>query len=239
MIRNLKTLGLALAAVFAFGAMSAAGASAQGVLTSDGPVTLHGTENAAGVNALTAFGGETRCPETTYTGKKTLSLQDTSDGVEHGPITSGDTSATIIPHYKGCFTVSGGSTFSTTVDMNGCDYDFELGGTVNNEANTYDVKAFVTCPEGAHIQVTQFSGSSHGFRVCSVTIEHNETGYDGLHATDTTNGKIDVEGSVEGIKASRGGLCGSATDENAVLHQDITIEGRNEGGATTTIGLSH
>ncbi len=55
MIRNLKALGLTLAAVFAMSAIAASAASAQqGTLTSDGPVTLYGTETGpAGSNAIT------------------------------------------------------------------------------------------------------------------------------------------------------------------------------------------
>lgn len=243
MIRNLKTLGLALMAVLALTAVAASSASAQtnGKLTTDGTqVTLLGKETGGtGLNAFTAFGGKTECPGSTYTGHKVLTQEQTEAGTKHGYLSNGESSVTITPHYINCTTYSGG-TFPSTVDMNGCDFEFHLGETVAGLEDTYKVKSTVVCPPGKHIQLTQFSSSSHAFRVCTVTITHDVNGYNGLHARATTGtGKIDISGTIEGIKADRTGLCGAATDEKAILHQDIEVEGRNALGSTTTISLSH
>src|ERR1044072_3755126 len=69
MIRNLKAPGLALMAVFALTAMAASTASAQqGTLTSDGPVTLIGTETGEpNDNSISMFGTTIRCPGSTHT----------------------------------------------------------------------------------------------------------------------------------------------------------------------------
>lgn len=243
MTRKLKTLGLALMAVFAFGAVSASAASAQnGVLTSDGPVTLVGDETGElGANSLTAFGQNTRCPASTYTGHGVLTEEDTEKGAEHDYISSGAGSVTITPHYAECTTSSAFGRLGTTVDMNGCDYEFHLGETVAGQTGTYEIKATVICPKDEHIQLTVFTGSHENTPICTSTITEDPAGYDGLHARDTGNNKIDIVGTIEGVVSHRtGGFgCSDATEQNGVLHQDIVVEGRNASGETTEISLSH
>lgn len=243
MARNLKPLGLVLAAVLALSATTAATASAQtnGELTTDSTsVALVGKETGGtGSNAFTAFGGKMECPGTTYTGHKVLTAAQTEEGVKHTAIPVGASSITVTPHYVNCTIYSGASVFPSTVDMNGCDYEFHIGETNVSKAETYKIKTTVVCPTAKHIQITYFSSSTHAFRVCTVTITHDPKGYDGLHATDTTNGKIDIAGTIEGIKADRSGLCGTLTDEKAIWHTDVEVEGRNEAGAATDVGISH
>jgi hypothetical protein len=79
---------------------------------------------------------------------------------------------------------------------------------------------------------------------CNMTLTQNAAGYLGLHATDTTNGKIDITGTITGIsfdkKSPTGSiLCPEETTAAAALSQGITIEGKNEGGTATSISLSH
>jgi hypothetical protein len=237
MISNLKALGLALVAMLALGALTASAASAQGKITSDGSVTLHG-KHLAGVNALTAFGGRTECPNATYTGHKVGSTTEL--------IANGSTQATITPHYGLCKTIAGFE-FSSTVDMNGCDYVFDLEGTTGGVAHTYGVKATVVCPKNAHIQVTLFTSSSHtdSNRFCTTTITENAAGYLGLHATDLTNGKLQISGTIEGIAAHKvtgpdnnSFLCATASTETAKLDLDIEVEGKNSSGGATNVSLS-
>jgi len=232
MIRKLKILGLALVAAFALSAVVASAASAQnGLLTAPGPMTLIGTQTGgAGSNALTAFGLTTECSKATYAGHK---LNSSSF------IASGESKVTITPKYGTCST----SGLPTTVDMNGCDYVFELGGTV--VANTYKVNATVKCTTpGSHIVVTVFADAAHKELKCTVTVEPVETtDYTGLHATDTGNGFLDITGTVEGIFAHKSGtsiLCKTTENTtNAKLDLDVTVEGKNESGAKTSISLSH
>jgi hypothetical protein len=234
MIRNLKIMGLALVAVLAMSAMTASAASAQGKLTSDGPVTLRGKHTAGTTNALTAFGASTVCNSATYTGHKVVTTP-------HGFIASGATETTITPHYGSC-TAFG---LPATVDMNGCDYEFTIEGTDVSAANTYDVRASVICSGGQHIVVTVFSSASNhisGNSFCKTTITENKAGYTGLHATDLKNGHLRISGTVEGIEAHKTGggfFCPEETTKNAKLDQNIEVEGRNEAGATTAISLSH
>jgi hypothetical protein len=246
MTRFLKTLGVAFFAALALSAVVASAASAQtnGKLTSTGPVTLHGTQTGtygSGANAMTTFGNVVECEKAFYTGHK-------YNVTPHTLIPSGESTFTVTPHYGVCTTLSSGIRFTTTVDMNGCDYDFHLLETTPaGTSHTYGVRTFVTCPVGKHIQLTQFSSAANhtaGTSFCTTTIEENPAGYLGLHATDTTNGTIDISGTIKGIKKHRHSptgsfLCPTATTEVGELHLDIAVTGKNASGQTTAISLSH
>ncbi|MEX2081372.1 MAG: hypothetical protein WEC33_07120 [Dehalococcoidia bacterium] len=237
MIRNLKALGLAMAAAFAFSAIAASGASAQqGVLTSDGPVTLTATENKEGLNALTSFEGKTECPGSTYTGHK-------FDVTPHELIPNQATTATLTPHYKQADCISedaGGTVRSSTVHMNGCDYVFHLGETTGGE-HTYGVTADVVCPKDKHIQVTVHTDQEHGpfTRVCTVTVGP-QTGLKGAHVTtDTANHDLDIKGTFTDIAVTKSGLCGHAEEAKGEFHIDATVTGHNAEGKATGITVTH
>jgi hypothetical protein len=254
MIRNFKVLGLALVAVFALSAVVASAASAQkGMLTSDGPVTLIGTQTGEkNANSLTAFGGVVTCANAKYTGHKVSTAAETKTKEEmkeptHELLPSGAMSVTITPHYGVCNTnliVN----FSTTVDMNGCDYEFDLTETVTGtKTDEYKITATVECPPEKHIVVTMFTSATHptSGEFCKITITQ-KTSYDGLIARDTTNGKIDITGTIEGIEAHKettpwdeSGLCSKQTTKEGILHIDATVEGLNSKGEATSIGISH
>lgn len=236
MLRNLKALGLALVAVFAMSAIAASTASAQttdGELTSDGPVTLRGVNAPLpAANVLTAvYGGEAsevKCPNVHYTGH-------TDNTTPHVAIKTPVTDVTLTADYKVCTA----NELPATVDMNGCDYTLELTDTAASPADTYNADVYVVCPAGQHIQVTVFSGGTHAFRVCTITIEHKATAYTGLTVTDNTNGTLRLSGSAPGIKATRSGLCGGGTDENAKLDLDVNVTGLDSKGKATTISVTH
>jgi hypothetical protein len=244
MIRNLKALGLALVAVFALSAVVASAASAQnGILTSTGPVTLIGTQTGT-ANQLSAFGGTTTCSNTTtkYTGHK-------YNVTPHTFIPNNSSTFTVTPHYMGCTSKIGAAIFPTTIDMNGCDYDFHLEGTTPG-VDTYTLKAFVTCPTGQHITITIFAtAAKHTANepFCDITITENAGGYVGLHATETTSPtkKVVINGEIKELisadKSSPTGsiLCPTESTNTASLVQDVELEGKNEAGSTTGISLSH
>jgi hypothetical protein len=236
MIRNLKVLGLALTALFAFSAVAASGASAQGRLTAPEPVTLKGTETGLATdNALTSFGGTTHCPGSTITGHKITTTP-------HALIPSGATEVTLTPHYVNCTTVdSGGNTFSTTVDMNGCDYRGKvLGSTVGPTPNAWGLDIQITCPAGRHIQVTLFSSASHALRVCTITVT-NTTLTSDAHIGNDIVAPVDhlwAKGTFTKIIVHKSGLCGSETDENGIFHLDATVKAFNAGGVQKNVTIS-
>jgi hypothetical protein len=238
MIRNLKVMGVALAAVFALSAVVASAAlAAAGVLTSDGPVTLKTSETGStGANSLTAFGGHTSCAGTVLTGHK---LRTTP----HAFIESGANSVTITPDFGNlCTTTLNGTLFSSTFDVNSCDLELVLGETIVFEAQEYSVTAGVKCDNpGDHINVTLFSSSAHSLKLCTYTIDAAESGIAGGRVRNTAGSPddLDLTGTFEKFTVTRGGLCGSAKDEEAKLDIDATVKGYNEAGQETGITVSH
>jgi hypothetical protein len=247
MIRNLKTLGLTLFASLALGVVAASAASAQeqGVLTSDGPVTLTGKTTPETVNiTLAAFGSQLACPNKLYTGHK-------YNVTPHEGIPNGATTTTITLHYGACtWSIFN---FPTTVDMNGCDYVFDLGKTTpaGNKEKTYGITTTVVCPPEKHIQVTTFtSGSAHGVGTtsfCTITITENAAGYQGLHATDLGTGKIRIHGTIQSITADMdrgphplpfGVACNEAETEAAEVAFDMTVSGHNPAKPKTETPIS-
>jgi hypothetical protein len=137
MIRNLKVLGLALAAVLAFGALSASAASAQtpGKLTvaGGGSATLDVTETVGGLNAFTSFGGNTKCPGSTMKGHKITTTP-------HELVPNLATEVTLTPNFINCITTdSGGAEHKTTVTMTTCDFHAKIGETTGGVEHTYGV----------------------------------------------------------------------------------------------------
>lgn len=260
MIRNLKVLGLALAAVFAMSAMVASAASAQGKLTTGAGqnVTLNGTETgAAGSNQLQAFGANIRCPGSTYTGHR-------YNVTAHTFIQPNSTRATLTPKYletvagkPNC--VAAGLGWTATVDMNGCDYVVNLGPT-DTAVGTYDVTFDVVCTGGNEITVTLWTNET----------EHlNDTNFDnpfcvlhvpgvvdadptktknqnlkGAHVTNTGS-HVALTGLVEGITVTKTAsathpvLCAAASTTTAKFALDVTVTAKNETGAAESISISH
>jgi hypothetical protein len=249
MIGNLKALGLALVAVFALTAVAASAASAQqGKLTSDGPVTLKGTENPGTVNATTMFGFTIKCPESTYTGHA-------YNVTPHTLIPNGATTFTITPHYKqtlgphaNCRATPGN--FPVTIHMNGCDFVVHLGVTTT-EPNTYGVTYDIVCPVGQEITKTIWTTDAlHTANAAPFCVIHipPQVGLAGGHIKDTTNGTLDLNGTVEGITATRTNntgpadthtlLCPESTTHTAKFDINITVKGTNGVGEPTAIGIS-
>jgi uncharacterized protein (DUF1499 family) len=251
MTYKLKALGIALAAIFTIGVVVASAASAQqGVLTSDGLVTLTGTETGVEANRLTAFGLFVECPGSTYTGHK-------YNVTPHTFISSGATTITISPKYKektaeGAPNCKASSGTNATVDLNGCDYVAHLGQTTpaENKEGTYGVTFDVVCPAGKEITVTVWlSENAHTTELsapqCILHIP-SQTSLSGAHATETGNGTIDLTGTIEGltVKQTRnsifcpaGGGGTSTHDPAGKFDLDVNVTGKNEFGEPTAITL--
>jgi len=213
-------------AIFAFGAMSAASASAKTIVANSGTLeVLTGEETGSGLNRLTAFGSRVECPGSTYTG--------TVEGA----------TATVTPEYVNCKATALG--FPVTVDMNGCGYDLHLGSTVSE--NTYGVQATLNCP-GTGPQVTIFkfgvkpAEHTEANTKCILEVHPEAGGYSGLHLTDTTNGHVDLTGEATSIIVTQhegpagGCLPGGTEDANGKLDVDVTIDGDNTD--EETVGVS-
>ena len=247
MFRNLKILGLALAALCAISGLAASAASAQqGELTSkqiEG-ATLVGSETGES-NSLKAFGLVVKCVGSTYTGHQ-------YNATPHALIPNAATTFTVTPDYKqeahNCKTTPGN--FATTIDMNGCDYVAHLGETTGGVSGTYGVTFDVVCPEGKEVAVTIWTNttdetSKPNEPFCILRVKA-QTGLKGAHATDTGNGFIDIQGTVTGIHVDKKNgvadthtlLCPNATTSVAELAVDLTFEGKSEAGDPTSLSIS-
>jgi hypothetical protein len=239
MIRNLKALGLALAAVFALSAVAATAASAQvGTITSTGNVTLTATENAGQLNGFTTFGADLQCPGSTYTFHK---LNETP----HKFIPNDVSQLTVTPHYKQpCVIQSGG--FPATIHMNGCDYALTLG-TTTAIANQYNVTFHVVCQGTNQITLTIFTNATKHAENKPFCKHHigTQSNLVGATAKDNLNGTIQINGTVKGIteQKTNGGedplLCAASQTTQAEMHINITASGKNEAGSATGVSLSH
>src|SRR5690349_11333455 len=134
MNRMLKSLGFALVALCAFAAVPATGASAATRFTSENVHTeLEGSQ--IGIEKYKTNAGTAECNEATYTG--------TSAATE-------TTEQSISPAYSECKAFG---FINSTVDMNGCTYNFTAAGT-----NTLHI----ACPGSNMITKTAFN--------CEITI---------------------------------------------------------------------
>jgi hypothetical protein len=263
---NFKILGLALMAIFALGAVAASVASAQvqGKLTSTGPVTLTGVETGgAGANALTVFGGALECPGSTYTGHlvtthkqteenpKKVTLEHKNAGIGVDMLPSGSTTATLTPHYKetnaeGKPNCAGALGTKATIDMNGCDYVAHLGVTTGDQSKgpTYGATFDIVCPSSKEITITLFGGAHTGTPLCVIHVPEQlaKDMVSTVHATDTKNGTIDMQGTIEKITITQTRnsiLCPAGTEnDEGILHFDVSTTGHNAEGKPTTISLS-
>jgi hypothetical protein len=242
-IRNLKTLGLALVAALALSSVAVSAASAQ-AFTSDGPSTMTSTETGgAGANTLTAFGLGIECPGSTYTGHK-------YNVTPHELIPNNVTTATVTPHFKqanhNCRATPGN--FPITIDMNGCDFVIHLGETTpaGNKESTYGVTFDIICPASKEITLTIFTTTAlhtENKPFCALHIKE-QFGLKGAHLRDTGNGHVDATGTVEGLHINKTNLgtdvllCPNATTTTGKFDTDLTTQAHNSLGEPTPMSIS-
>jgi hypothetical protein len=241
MIRNLKTLGLALVAVLAMSAMTASAANAQledAELTSEAsPVTLDGTQE--GLQVLTRDGRTVSCSVADF----------------HAEAEPGDTTIDIVPTYENCVS---NINSPATVTMNGCKYRFHLkkdtidhGG--GNITSTYTAEAKLTCPPNQKVQIHVYSShNNHTNNVNLCTYEFGEqtvggtidltnepvSGVPPVTPKDWIRAHINVA-SIDSTRTTGGALlCGVESDANGELHGTAILKGTNLAGGDAGITIS-
>ena len=192
MTRNLKALGLAVVAVFAMSAVVASAASAQeGVLTVEGTQAIHAESSE---HKFTSPAGTIECTKSTFA----------------ATVESGAASATITPSYTGTCTAAGAP---ATVDTNGCHFVIDDVTTTGNGDYSATVDIDCSTQEGSPgIVVTAFAGSSHGFKVCEITVPP-QTGISPVTVSNGAGETVVLSGTATGIAYSKKGLCGTETGE--------------------------
>jgi hypothetical protein len=188
MQRNLRTLALALAAVFAMSAVAAQAASATShtfVTESGNPAYLTGTQETGTVNALTFTGsGESiECESAHYEST--------------GTVASGEEEITVHPVFEECYSGLAPNPGEVVLRTNEC--HITLTGTTdgNGHAETH-----INC--GASPIETEVPGA------CTFTIGTQTPTGGGVHYTNHTSGPKDftVQATVEGVDYhAHGPLC--------------------------------
>lgn len=238
MTRNLKALGLALVAVLAMSAMAASGAQADP--KNPAQVTLgsaEGTIDATqiGTGTFTRTGRTVTCTE----------------GHFEAHVDDGDTTITTTPAiFNGHCT--GPLGFEATVDMNSCDFHFELLGTEVEGVDEFTATAGLECTnENDHAIINVYNGAHEAENiVCQYTF--NETGNEDLDTIKLTNEPAG-EGTPEdwvrahielsNIHSTRtvgsAFVCGGATDnEETTLEGEWELKGTNNAEEATGLTVS-
>lgn len=187
MTRNLKALGLALAAVFAMSAIVSSSASASTAFHFTGPAGVTSVKAAqVGTDVFTTDSGKVSCLHATYAGSVT------------GPTAA---SIKVTPTYSECHIIVL-FTFSVTIHTNGCEYVFKP--VTKTAGGVYEGTVDIECPVGKQIVVTapgcQITvGSQTGLK----TVTFKEVG-----AGATT--EVEVNANLTGIdyvEDNTGGFC--------------------------------
>jgi hypothetical protein len=231
MNRKFKALALALAAIFALSGImaSVAMAEGEGTITSDGRVSLVGTNVAGTETTFRAFGMETQC-----TIKYTIgNLKETPHKFVTPPVARVTVKADTIK----CKSKIGESTgLPTTVTGNKCDFTrvFPL-----LKPGKWKMKSSIGCEAAESIEFHVYSSSAHTTSICTVKVPPQEN-LEGGTAENISGGKITFGGTFTGIKATKTGiLCGGTAETSSGEEEaDVEVSGTNEAGGATEVSLS-
>lgn len=217
MMRNLKVLGLALAAIFAIGALTVAIASADTLTAEQYPVTLTGNQDEQ-TDAFTTTQGGVNCKKVTY----------------HGQIVGPTKEFELAPAINEC-TFFG---FPGTVHMNGCKYKFTM--TQPGAAATTSLVDIV-CPAGQEITLTVVSA---GTNKCTIHIppqnglSHVEWVNIGAGATREITGNITISGlRYRHVKGTGLGSCTSGEAVNGAYQGKIRVTGEGTVSPFSHVGV--
>jgi hypothetical protein len=232
MKRKFKALALTLAAMFVIGGIMASMAMAEeeGTITSDGPVSLVGTNAPGTETTFRAFGMETKC-----TIKYTIgNLKETP----HKFVTPPVLQVTVKPDTIKCKSKVGEtSELPTTVTGNGCDFTRVFPFI---KPGKWKMKSKLSCEGGAEtIEFHVYTSAAHTTSICTVKVPPQEN-LEGGTAENISGGKITFGGTTTGIKASKTGiLCGGAAETSSGEEEaDVEVTGANEAGGATEVSLS-
>lgn len=240
MIRNLKALGLALCAVFAFGALSAsASAEVTDHLTSasgSGTTFLTGSQ-IGGVGAGNAFGTKSigllvTCATGTYTGS-------------YAGTTA--TSVEVTPAYGGCEIPGLGG--ATVTDL-GCKY--VLSGTTDKYFNTSNVEVgrdatvSLNCNHSGSIVIHAPLGCTLTFSdthtVGGPTVNQNLLGVRYDNEADGAKWDVKVTVTIDKVAYTSNGACQAigypATGTDGFLTTNVTVKAYSNAAHTTQVNLT-
>jgi hypothetical protein len=224
MIRNLKSLCLALVTVFVMSAMAASGAqAATPTLVTGAAGTFSGDQ--VGVLEATIGSRAVNCKKAHFSGPSALSQTDLTINFE----------------YAECSTTPVlGVSFPATVTPNGCNYTFtnlkhtEEGG----KSIDYDADVSIICPAGKKIELHMYKNAAHTEQLCTLTIESDQTDLGTNTITNVAGSPDDllihhnIKTKVENHNPNP--ICGEATS-TAEMHGTTTFKALNAAGVQTTL----
>jgi hypothetical protein len=236
MIRNLKTLGLALVAVFAVSAMAASAARAvtdDAQLTAESfPAVFDGTQN--GVLVFNREGRTMTCTTAEF----------------HSEVKSTDskTTITVKPTYSGCHSnIPLIGVVPMTVTMNGCDYLLHL--TKDTPSGTFTADTTITCPPNKEIEVHVYQDHANHTSNTSLctkkypaqnpggTIDLTNKAAGGTTPKDYLELDINISGMTSSITPA-GAICGVAHNATGTLTGNATLKGTTAVGASQGLTVS-
>ncbi len=231
---NLKALGLALAAVFAFSAISASGASAAtepiAQFWCDGyPCTSRAEQPPEERGKFVTAAGALECEVVKFEGTIT------------GPTTGPTATAT----YEKCVLHNNltGTTDPATVTMNGCNYKLtvhyhETKKGAGVKADEYSGSEDGECPAGKKKEIHVFKDAAHTELKC--TYQAESLTLDNVDYKDETGSAVEgsLTESTTSIKRTAGTLinCG-AENQTAKASGRLTAKCTNEKQETTECGI--
>lgn len=214
----LKTLGLALVAALAMGAVLAGGASASepAELNAEvGSVTIDGTQPAEQVQVFTREGEQVFCESATF----------------HAEAEDEDEAIALKPSYEGCTMLGVGP---ATIEVNGCSYLFNL----TDNTSSFTATSGLACPEGKEIEILAYvSEAKHGSEttVCEYTLGSQT----GLKTTELTNENASEAtpkgwifahleiGEISSKSQKNFLICGEESDSSGTLEGELELKGTN------------
>lgn len=219
MNRKLKALGLAFVAAFAMSAVVASGASAAETFHSDGHHTILDAESIGAAGQVFKTTVDTlKC-----TG---VSVDGTTNETETHELTATAT-------YSGCSAV--GLKLTTRVTMTTCDYKFTSTLVEHTGQKHAEVHIECTNPEDEIDIEALFLGA---YRQC-VKVPPQTPTTPGVTYSNGGSGSTEdivVKATVEGIKYTEVGICGSNTVHNDGTYEgEVTVKGTDTEGNHTAI----
>lgn len=207
MIRNLKTLGLALFAVLALTAVGASAASASAFSADEYPVTVEGEQT--NTHTFTVQAGTTHCSVAKF----------------HGTAGAESSTLTITPTYTGCTLTPLGS---ATVKMNGCDYMFHSGAATGNP-DEFNSSVDIVCSGSNVIEVVVPF-------ICTVKVGPQTGLSNTVLKSNTSPATVTATASVSGIAYSQSGsFCTNGSFSNGTYNGTVAMSGTNEAGESNGI----
>jgi uncharacterized metal-binding protein len=240
MTRELKALGMALAAALALGAVAASGASAEPAkftaeVGAGETAKIHGDQ--IGTNVLTVGGKEMTCATATLTG----------EALTKGPES---TEVTLTPKYETCHTIvtilGFKVTRTATVTMNGCAYVFsatkETAGTPFSADLTIECPTTVEPHKQHQIEIHVYKNSAHEHNkevLCTYDIGH-QTIKDAIELTNTPEHDIvaHINAAVATTNTIQNATCGNEANPTWILTGEDTLTATGEAGESVGATVS-